>query len=163
MRASTIKQEKEIDYTMNNIKRFISILLASVLCLSMSTVSFAAEPESALSVNITESKEVSRGAGNVIGFGSASLPSGSGTFSVTLEESNWLADFTVAISGNNNGRYRITMEHEGKSCNLGEVYGNGFGTSLYQLAFASAGLYTFTVTNVNNSPGAVTAFVNIYD
>lgn len=148
---------------MKTIKRFISLLLACVLCLSMSAVAFAAETENTVPVEIAESEDVSRSAGNVIGSGSAYLPSGSGTFTVTLDQSNWWTDFTVAITGNNNGRYRITMEHNGSSYSLGEVYGNGLGTNLYELTYASAGLYTFTVTNVNNSPGAVTAIVTIYD
>lgn len=145
-------------------KQIFVCVMAIAMCISTSAVAFAAETETAtpvVSETVVE-ENGQRAAGNVIGFTSASLPTGSGTFTYTLDSANWWTDFSVSISGNNNGRYRITMSHDGKTYTFNEVYGNGLGASI-ELNYASAGLYTFTVTNVNGSTAPVTAFVNVYD
>lgn len=146
-------------------KRLFATIMTLALCLSVSVTSFAAEIEIEPQTELTATDQhISvASAGNVIATTNANLSTGSGTFTLTLEQANWSADFTVAILGNNDGMYEISMSHNGNSYYLGKVAGNGLGTDLYTLAYASAGLYTFTVTNVNGQTGAVTAIATVYD
>lgn len=149
---------------MKNIKRFASLLLACVLCLSMSAVAFAAETEMENVPNVTVNDvDAGRSAGNVILSQTASLSLSNTSFLVNLTSGNWSADFTVAVFGKADTNYTVTMRQGSKTYNLGTVKGNGIGTPLFTLSYAPAGLYEFNVVSSSSTTDNYTAMVTIYD
>lgn len=138
--------------------RIWSFLLAVVFCLSFSTVAFAAENTEQISTNAE-----SRSTGNVLASKTASLSLSNQKFDIQLTSLNWSTDFTVAVFGKTNTNYTVYMQHGSDTYYLGTVTGNGQGTSLFTLACATPGLYTFTVISSSNTTDNFTAIATIYD
>lgn len=149
---------------MKNIKRFVSVLLACAICLSMTVVAFASESEKdSASYEVANDANTGRSAGNVILSQTASLSLSNPSFLVRLDSGNWSADFTVAVFGKANTYYTVTMTQGSKIYNLGTVKGDGNGTSLFTLTYAPAGLYEFRVVSSSSTTDNYTAMVTIYD
>lgn len=99
--------------------------------------------------------------GKVLASGMATIH-GSGTLTLTLPSGNWWADFVAGVTyAPGNGMVSCSVRTpDGKTFNLGNLYGAGTQTSSHEETYAPAGNYTFYFSSTM-SEYHVTAF--IYD
>lgn len=143
---------------MNKIfKRIGAILLALTLCFGTTLTAFAAEEVPAVKDTvILEDTNVAR---------STSVELSSVTFYPDYADNCYLstsrnANFIIAVSGNPNGLYRLTITYQdGTQIYSGTRAGNGSSPSVN--LYAKAGTYTFSFQWVGGVATSATAVYNI--
>lgn len=148
-------------------KRLVALLMTLVMALSLSATAFAAEPtniitEDSVATSVYEEAST-RSAGDIIGFGSATITGGSGVVYVTLPSTNYWADFAAQIGYTSQSGLvicSVTMPN-GKYIGLGSLSGSGSTTPLHEEFYAPAGTYAFYFSSANTEPMEVAAY--IYD
>jgi len=133
----------------NNI-RFVGMILAIVLLLSMSTVVFATESKVTVQENSIYSTEESsiqpRGTLSGYGQGTVSKSNGYTTFTVPVSGSySTAAGMTIKTSGNSDAFGYITVYKPDGSNYKNQLYFSGNQEDFYQLYFVNGGNYTVTV------------------
>lgn len=146
-----------------NVKRFGSMLLALVMCLSMSVVAFAAENTEPCESTCSASNVASTYAvGQTLYQRAENMSTNSMTYHIVTNEANWDADFSMSISGSPSERFEVTMVAANGEVYRTTVYGNGSG-AYFNMSYAKAGTYKFTFTRLANQGATVTCVATIYD
>ncbi len=152
---------------MSNIKkRLLALLMTMVMALSLSVSAFAAEP-----VDVTQeptavaSEEAStrQSLGDIIAMAATTITGGYGSMDVYLSKGNFWADLVGQID-TIDGNYLVSVSvvtPDGEYIDLGNLLGSNSRTNPCELAYASAGTYTFTFYSACPTPYHVAAF--IYD
>ena len=141
-------------------KRLGAILLALVLCISMSAVAFAAEAD----INLETSAETAQvySIGQVLYTKSEQLNNSSTTFTITTSEANWDADFILSVAGSSGEKFTVTLLAANGTFYDSTVYANGTGAT-FNMSYAKSGTYTFTFTRSNGSTTPVVCTAQICD
>lgn len=150
-------------------KRFISIIMACIMCCCFASVSAFAqevEPSQAPSQEVTEqvSTDASiRSLGKVLATNGGTIYNGSGTIAVTLPSGNFSAKFIAQIGyADRSGIVTCTVQApDGYYYNLGTMSGSGSSTDSYTVFYAQAGTYYFHFTSAISTPIEVACY--IYD
>lgn len=142
-----------------NLIRILSMVLAMVLCFSVTAATaFAVEEETPETpIHIDESD------GDLITFGTSTFTN-STTITLNLSSGNWSADFNAVVTGNAGAKYFIEMTRPGGTISTFTITSNsGTFTHLTTLIYASAGTYTFEITRISGSASPCSAIVEIRD
>ena len=149
-------------------KRFISILMALLICCltCISAFAYEAEPSQTPYQAVVEQVNAdtsTRSLGTVIATNGGTIYNGTGSIFVTLPSGNFLADFVATIgytpeSGPINCR---VISPEGRTYDLGLVSGSGNSTGSVQATYAPAGTYEFFFESAHSQPFEVACY--IYD
>lgn len=139
--------------------RLVGFLLACVMCLSLGTVAFAAETEKTVSNNVEISavdEEISTLANAI--YSSGGYFTGIYTDWYTLESGNFSTDFVITVSNAPNSTYFVKMITPNNEEYTQTISGNN-GTAHFNLFYAAAGYYHFTIEH--NSGPQNTAYVTV--
>ena len=149
-------------------KRLVALLMTLVMALSLSATAFAAEPtniitEDSTATSVSEEASTRQSLGDIIAMGATTITGGYGSMDVYLSKGNFWADLVGQID-TIDGNYLVSVSvvtPDGYYIDLGDIFGSNSRTDPCELAYATAGTYTFTFYSACPTPYHVAAF--IYD
>lgn len=138
----------------NAFRRFGILALAVIMCMSTGLVAFAAE--------VPSPEEVAPAAVGAPLYTQTKTFTTSATFTFDTLEANYDADFVISVWGNSSANYLITMTAaNGETAQV--IVGGGNGSHTFNMGYAQAGRYTFTIVKNSGTANTVHARVEICD
>ncbi len=147
-------------------KRLAAFLFACVMCLSLGTVAFAAEPsfteDSKTEITSVEPSVTTRAVGSLLYTKSTYFEGDSCTIVIVTNSANVDADFVLEVSDNNRANYLVTM-YAPSGASSSQIVGGGGGKAQFNMPLAPAGTYTFTFVKNSGTTAPAIATASIYD